>query len=800
MTSHSLSPRILYGLFLLSLVTLVFELLISRVMSVIAWYHFSFMAICLALFGLTLGAVIVHKYKDAFLKNYSSNLRRCAAAFSSALLINLTIVCQLPAFVNSSASGDWQITYRYWNILWIFASTALPLISSGVGISLIFTRYAGHANKIYFINLLGSSLGCLLFIPLINSLEVINSYFILALAGVVTAILFDASAPAAQRKTKHLVGLLLFLAIALCVNLSTDCLKIRWTKGQLVNQAFYKKWNSFSYIRLFEIPGQPAPIGWGFAPKKQQEVFRNRVKQMYLDIDSIAGTHMTDFEQRDFRKIDFLKYDITSLAHYLVTGGDMLVIGVGAGRDVLAGLLFGQKTITGVEINEAILNIHKKVVPHFTGDLSHHPKVTLVHNEARSFINASDKKFDLIQLSLIDTFAATQAGAYALTENSLYTTGAFHTYWDHLTESGVLSVSYWMPLESPEHMLRMLGAATESLMRDGVLQPRAHFVLVHTDGLFEGREVGTLLVKKSPFSAQELHLVKNYCETMGFHLILSPAGSHFPAFREMSDPTGVREYPRHYFRNITPATDDKPFFFLLSRFDTWEFVKQLWPPNFSAEHILFSLLGLMTILTILFVILPLCRMQQPMKLDTTAIPLTVYFSTIGIAFMFVEMSQVTRLSSFLGHPIYSLSITLFSFLLGSGLGSFFLGRVDTRRGVTAYSMLFLTIAIGTVLFMAPALSFFSRHPIGTRMIASIVVVLPLGFFMGSFLPQGIRILDKKNGPIALFWGLNGAMSVIGSILAMIAQITLGLNTTFLIGVVLYALAIHLLLKMKFTNC
>ncbi len=744
---------------------------------------------------MTVGAVIVHKYKKSLLENCHRSLYLSSLIFSVTLLINLIIICFRPAFTNLSG-GDWQITYHPFNIFLIFLSIAIPLIGSGVCISLIFTKHVQHANKIYFVNLVGSSLGCLLFIPIINFWGVVNSYFFLALLGLLSAYLFNRDDTGYPRK-KFLLILSLILVLFLGINDQAGLLELHWAKGKPDDQAFYKKWNFFSYIRLVDWGKNRRPVGWGFAPNKKDEIGQTRVEQIYLDIDAIAGTVMTNFSDRDINKINFLKYDITSLPYYLINNADVLVIGIGAGRDILTGILFNQRTITGVEINETILEIHQKLAQKFSGNLSQHPKVTFIHNEARSYINSSNRKFDLIQLSLIDTFAATQAGAYALTENNLYTIEAFKTYLDHLTTQGLLSVSYWMHPNSTEAMLKLTGAATKALQREGIINPRAHLAIVHKDGLDDGRGVANLLVKKEPFSNEELSAIQKYCDEMGFHFILSPSGSPYESFTRMSDVRSLNEYANNYRLNISPASDDKPFFFLLTRLNIGKFLGEFKLFNFSAEYILFSLLVLMIILTCLFVIFPLFKATQSTGLNIPTLHFSIYFTAIGLAFMFIEMSQLTRLSSFLGHPIYSLSVVLFSFLISSGLGSYFIGRIDNKNEVIAYTTLFIFICLLSTIFTVPFLQYFSKYPTHLRMIVATVVVFPLGFFMGSFLPQGIRLLGERSGPVALFWGLNGAMSVLGSILAMIFQITLGLNMTFLLGVLLYIVAITTLFQLKF---
>lgn len=783
--TQSPEKKLLVGFFLTSLLMLTFELLVSRAMSAVLLYHFAFLAVCLALFGITVGAVIVHMFNKFLSRHFTGALCVASVLFSVTVLINLLCISQLRAL---SFSDEWQMILNYKNLTVILISIVLPLIASGVCMSLIFERYAKRANKIYFINLIGASLGCLLFIPLINLLEVTNSYIFLALGGLLAAYLFN---PKSSNLKKILAVFSFLIIFTAFMNTQKGFLELQWIKGKTNEGYYYKKWNSFSYVRLEHIKLKQ-PKGWSFGPKKFNELSKMYIEQRALDIDGGAGAFMTNFEHRDVNSINFLKYDVTSLPYHLINNGDALVIGVGAGRDILTGIITNQRSITGVEINETILNIHRTISSKFNGDLSRHPKVTFINNEARSFINSSKKKFDIIQISLIDTFAAAQAGAYALSENNLYTTEAIQTYWEHLTDQGMLSISYW----SHPFMLKIIGAATMALDASGIQHPRPYFVMVHSvhPKIFTG--VDTFLVKKTPFTDQELTAIKNFCDEMGFFLVLSPDETPHESLNQVSNIRSLDSYVQGSAINIAPATDDKPFFFLTTKFNFLKSLKEFKIFSLQAEGILISLLIIMLALTICFVLLPLTHLSINNLSGIPVFSCSLYFIAIGIAFMFVELSQVTRLSSFLGHPVYSLALVLFSFLFGSGLGSYFLGAIHDNKKLIMASSLFILFCLFSTIFTTPVLYYFSKYAIPIRMIISVVLLFPLAFFMGMFLPQGIKILGHRDGPVALFWGLNGAASVLGSILSMIFQIQYGLKTTFFWGVVLYGLAIMLLIYLK----
>jgi predicted membrane-bound spermidine synthase len=218
--------------------------------------------------------------------------------------------------------------------------------------------------------------------------------------------------------------------------------------------------------------------------------------------------------------------------------------------------------------------------------------------------------------------------------------------------------------------------------------------------------------------------------------------------------------------------------------------------DLDAGKILVSLFMLMLSLTALFVFFPLLNMTKRQLSNIPVFTYALYFTSIGLAFMFIEMSQITRLSSFLGHPIYSLSLVLFSFLFGSGLGSYTLAKTENQKSIMFYCALFILFCFISGGITEPLLRHLSKNPIPIRMLITVIMLFPLAFFMGSFLPQGLRLLGRQDGPVALFWGLNGAASVLGSILAMIFQIQFGLSITFFSGAALYILAIGLLLHLN----
>ena len=201
-------------------------------------------------------------------------------------------------------------------------------------------------------------------------------------------------------------------------------------------------------------------------------------RQLMLMIDATAGTVMTAYDG-DPQTVEHLKYDLTNLVHYL-RGGKVLVIGAGGGRDILSALAFGQESVVAVEMNGATLGVAYDEFADYTGNLADDPRVTLVHDEARSWLARTETSFDVIQLSLTDTWAATAAGAFVLAENSLYTVEAWRLLLGRLTDAGVATCSRWYFQERPGEIYRLVALAARALADLGVEDPRRHMLLVRT--------------------------------------------------------------------------------------------------------------------------------------------------------------------------------------------------------------------------------------------------------------------------------------------------------------------------------
>jgi hypothetical protein len=761
------------GLFFTTLSLLQLELFLTRIFSVTMWYHFAFMAISLAMFGLAAGAVLVEvmKKRDTWL-----TLAHTGILFALSSAVCFAAQLYIPADPETE-------------ILWTalsFALIAIPFVFAGVIVCVALTRFPSHTGALYAADLAGSAAGCVLTIPILNHVHAPTAVILNSAIAALAAAAFAVSIrerPALRWIAAVSCVVLLTVAV---VNQSAKFIDIQWIKGGR-NRAGgrYEKWNALSRIYVGETGNEP--FGWGMSPAYRPT---QKLDQLYLNIDSGAATVITRFDG-NLAPLEHLKYDVTALAHYLRNQTSVLVIGVGGGRDILTSLAFGQKRVTGVEINPDILDVLTNHFADFAGNLAKIPGVTLVHDEARSYISRSTEKFGIIQASLIDTWAATSAGAYVLTENGLYTKEAWITFLNHLQDDGILTMSRWYYEAQPAETLRLAALATSSLMETGTDDPRRHIMIVRKQDSSEIGQysVATILVSKRPYTDAEIDRVMQISRQMQFLPVLTPRFAELPEFEAIATRGKYEQLIRNYPLNIQAPTDDTPFFFHMLRAgdllkaSTYQGMNEI---NLKAVKVLATSLGIVVALSGIAIIAPLALRKRVREAHSAR--LMIYFAAIGLAFMMVEIGQLERLIVFLGHPIYGLTVVLFVLLIASSLGSL----CSIRMGRWIW---LLPFTLAAFILLSPAVTYrLGAAPTSLRIAISAMLLFPSGFFMGMAFPVGIKqaLRAHDGAPTAWYWGINGAFSVISSVLALIVAVFWGVTATLLVGLTAYVVALAVL--------
>jgi hypothetical protein len=772
------------GLLLISLSTLMLENLLTRIFSVTMWYHFAFVAVSVALFGGTVGALIVFFSRRHFSPDgVHRQMTVTAILFSISTVLALGLHTSLPLRLDGTPSGLLSLAAQYLMI-------SVPFMFSGICVTLGLTRFPEQVSRLYAADLMGAAAGCLFVLLAMSWTDGPTAAFLCAAVASLGAVAFGV----AKRDPACLPAVILSAALLVFVGWNThlvrtgsSLLRLRWAKGVLESPPLAEVWNPISRLAVRGDPDAlEPPFGFGISPTYPEA---RSARQLHLTIDSSAETILTGFDG-DLETVDYLRYDVTNLAYWIRPGGSTLVVGSGGGRDLLSALSFGEARIVGVELNQGILDLTTGLFGDFTGHLERAPGVTMVQDEARSYISRSPDRFDIIQISLVDTFAAMSSGAYVLTENSLYTVEAFQSFMDHLSDDGVLTISRWYQERSPVELYRLTSLATQSLLARGVHNPRAHLLIFAN--VRPGLEIGiaTLLMSPSPFGAHDIERIGGQATSMEFDPLLTPETGTDPMLVALASPGGLTQAVSEFPFDITAPTDERPFFFFTASFRDL-LSGQLWSArlatlNMIPVYLLGSLLVVISVLAGLCILLPFPMVVRRGHSAGLA-PHVIYFSCIGLGYILIELAQMQRLTIFLGHPTYSLSVVLFTLLVASGLGSLTTRRIDfaDRSSLTRWAALLAVLAIGGLL-TSPLLERLAGAPTWMRIGVSMALLLPMGLVMGMALPIGMKAAAYCGSTVTPWlWGVNGAMSVLGSVLAVSLSLEAGISTSYWAGFVAY---------------
>lgn len=791
------------GLFLITASVLMVQVIQTRILSVITWYYMAFFTISIAMFGLTAGSVWVYMKRERFSeRTLSYDLTHFSTAFAVTTALSLGVQMTLPLIFPETA-----ITLVIW--LELAICLAVPFFFAGVVVSLALTRSPYPVGLVYGVDLAGAAVGCLGVLLLLNLVDGPTAVLWISAIVALAAILFRGSgigqAPTVALPFSQLVRRadLIFVLLLLCAvgngltRHGIQPISIKGVLESLHTPPSYVAWNSFSRIAVFDRDFDPrieTPLLWGPSP-----IFRPgewSIQHRTVNIDGQAGTAAYRIDG-DPAKAAFLRYDVTSLAHFLPGHRRAAVIGVGGGRDMLAARLFGVPDITGVEINPILVRLltTEPGYADFSG-LSRLPGMTFVVDEARSWFARTNELFDVIQMSLVDTWAATGAGAYTLSENGLYTVEAWKIFLDRLTPNGVFTVSRWYSPGDVTETGRLASLAMAVLLEKGVADPKQHIFMASSGN------IATLILSPAPLAPDAVSLLKDVARDLRYTILAAPGQdpSSQVLTRLLSAPDrgALERYADSLTFDLTPPTDERPFFF--NQLPLYNPAKMLAiamsnmaagirTGNLLATYTLGILFLISAGLVLTTIVLPL----RPAVKDVgrrLAVGGTAYFFLIGVGFMCVEIGLLQRMTVFLGHPVYSLSIVLFSLILATGLGSMISERrpLETRTQLIFWSVLTAGYLVSLPFWLPGLLLAFDSVSLGLRALLCVLVIAPAGLLMGYGFPTGMRLISAVDRtPTPWFWGINGAAGVLASIAAVVCSIGLGIGWTLAIGALCYAL-------------
>jgi hypothetical protein len=759
-----------FGIAATSAALLMTELALTRIFSVTMYYHFAFLAISIALFGLSASGVFVYVLRHR-LARVDTRVLLARTAVAHAVTTILALACLVRIHVELQYSPD-----NLRKMLAIYLLAGLPFLSGGAVVSVAFARLSDRINVLYGADLLGAAAGCLVLIPLMNWLGAPGVVLTSAALAGAAAVLF---APAVTRARFITLGGLVMLGAFGSQLLGVKPFEVVDTKGHRGDRVLFSKWNSFSRVAVYD----RGHGDWSLSPRYTGP----RAPSLYMDIDSAASTpilHATS----DRNDVAYLRYELTALVYNLVErpgGFTALVIGPGGGRDLQSALVFGARQIDGVEINPIIArDVMLGRFRDYSGGVYADSHVTMHIDDGRSFVRRSHARYDVIQASLVDTWAATAAGAYTLTENSLYTSDAFGEYLDHLTDDGYLAITRWM-----FDGLRLVSLAQQACAQRG-LDAARHLAIVRHE------RVATFLLKRTPFARRDVETLARISNDLGFAVLYAPGviaphdgpepaemvrtGTSASDYRRLILAADRERFVANYPLDIRPTDDDRPFFFHTTRLHDQLSVafgrSMLFGNGLSA---LLTLMGISFAVVVLFIVVPL--LVGGGAPAPGWVGWLTYFSALGAGFMLLEVALLQRFVLLLGHPVYSLTVTLFSLLLGSGLGSLLSRRAAAASvRVVAFSALVSIAGIaGIAIVGLPGLIRSAMvWPLTIRLMLAMTFMIPAGIALGVPLPSGMRLVAaSRPAMIPWGWGMNGAFSVIGATLAVFIAMNWGFSIT-----------------------
>ena len=770
------------GLWLACASTLMYEIVLTRLLSVVCWYYLAFVSISMAMFGMTAGALAVQLRPD-FFKDADLKHRLTQASLAMAVSMPLTLMSMLAVPVELSPTVE-----SIFSFLLFSAIIAVPFFFSGVAVCLSLTKSPFPIGRVYFADLLGASAGCFGSVLLLKVIDAPSAVL------VISALLFLSSAAYAQYAGNYRMKRSCFFGAAAVVLLAglnavtSHGIQPLWSKDQFDDRqgTLWEIWNPISKVRVYlPVYAPPAVVT---TPSGMPTI---RAELINLDIDNGASTEIQYFHG-DLKQVDYLRYSLTSFGPQIRAGGTAAIIGVGGGRDVLNCAVHGFHRIVGIEVNSSIVDLTGRRLVGFSG-FDKIPGFELHNDEARSYLTRSNEKFDLIQASMVDTWAATAAGAMTLTENSLYTVDAWRVFYQHLKPGGVISFTRWNKPPGMTESYRLFAVAYATLLTEGVSNPASHLAVIASEIR------ATLLASNQPFSAPDLSSMRKTSQELGFQNLFLPdektTTPEFSAILRARDVRDLAHLQTGSYLDYSPVYDSSPYFFNPIRLGRVPAILRQHQPWTSLKAIA-SLFGFMlaAVLLVLGAIILPAKRWASRGADGVRPPAggMVYFVAIGLGFMLVEMALMEQLSIFLGHPIYSLVVVLAGLILSTGMGSLLSDRLRVgSRWASRLPALATALAIFlSAALIIPAIHHFVAGLLWERVTVSLLLVGPCGLLMGFCFPVGLRWMCKLNQQYNLpwMWAVNGAASVLASFIAILVSMETSILDCLLAGAACYLLA------------
>jgi len=796
-----------YAIFLISAGVIGYEILLMRLLSVIQWYHFAYMIISLALLGFGASGTFITLAQRWLIPRFHLSFTVSAVLFGLTSVCNFVLAQRIPFNPLEILWDRSQLLY----LLVLYVLLSVPFFCAATCIGLAFARFKDQINRIYRFDLLGAGTGALALILLLFAFPPTTCLKLLVALGFFAAALMSLNHPLPRSRWLAVAvfscGLVLPLAwpdVWLSIRISDYkglSLALRVPDTAVLSQ-------HSSPLGLLTVVRSPK-IPFRYAPGLSLNYFLEPPPQLGIFTDGDSLSPITRYEGKR-EPLAYLDYLSSALPYHVLKQPKVLVLGAGGGTDVLMSLYHQAKSIDAVELNPQIIDLIKQVHGEFAGNLYQREGVRVHAAEARGFVAGSSERYDLIHISLLDSFSASASGGYALNETYLYTVEALEEYLHHLQPGGLLAITRWLKMP-PRDGLKLFATAVTALEKSGVDSPGRQVVMIRS------WKTTTLLVKNGEFTEEEILAVGTFCEARSFDVAYYPGIRAMEAnrYNVLEKPylyegamalTGEKrnDFLKRYKFHITPATDDRPYFF---HFFKWGTLPEIFSlkgrgglPLLEWTYPILIVTFLLAVLTsFVLILLPLWTLRRNGSSRGDRNRIALYFLSLGLAFLFIEIAFIQKFILFLSHPLYAVAVVLCAFLVFAGFGSGYSSRWAQRfqqfhvrkegMPILLVAIGIVTIALSYVILLPPLFHRWMALPDGLKIPISIALIAPLAFCMGMPFPLGLsRVATAMPDFIPWAWGVNGYASVLSAILATILAIHFGFTVVIGTALILYFLA------------
>ncbi|HVO67048.1 MAG TPA: hypothetical protein VMT12_11240 [Syntrophales bacterium] len=790
--------RIQIAVFLISAALISYQILLVKMFSIQYWYHFAYLIISIALLGFGASGTFIFLFKRWLKDHFPLVLFLCPLLFALSIWMNI--------YLNRAIAFNplmiiWQ-KYEIIRLLMLSLSILVPFFLGALCIGLSFVAVPGYIHRIYFANLTGSGMGSLIVLLTLLHIRPYGIMFFISMITMCAAL--SVSMTRIKKGITCAAGVAMILLYVFLFGPTPLPMSSFKDLAQAENLLDAKKeMEVFGPLGLVTVISSPA---YHYFPDLSLNCPYPlpRQKGLFLDGNNVGAVNEFNGNLND---IHFMDYRTNSLAYKILNNPDVLIIGGGSGTEILNAGYHKARSISVVEMNTDIVHLMQEVYRTFSGN-AYNAQNTDVHvEEGRGYLQRTKRHFDLINISLLESVGTASAGVYSLNENYLFTTEAIEACLERLTQGGILSVSTWIK-NPPRDNIKLLAMAIEATEGQKKDVPAQSIIMIRS------WQTATVLVKKGGFDKRDIAAVREFCKSRLIDISYCPGVKKtetnifnkldedifYSAAIKLLSPEREMFYETYPFY-VKPATDDRPFFSHFFKIDMAKYYFN------SSDRVLIPFLDwgyiLVWIAACILFLLGMTFMVAPIPFALPSrnglMSILVYFGSLGMAYMFLEISLLQQFIRYLYDPIFSASVVIGSFLIYSGIGSLITGRVSLLKSKQIFwSALIISIAGLIILtgdqWLQKALSGF---PLWLRMISCSLIIAPLAIPMGIPFPSGLSELSPgREGLIPWAWSINGFFSVIGSSTTVLIAITCGFKSIILIAVALYLLSAFMFTRLR----